>query len=97
MPRQPPEKHRLAPKFRQNPDKSKARNHSRCFRCARFCNPARGWNLQNPSLKFKNVPKAIEAEIQATPDIQQLDLWLDAFATARSIRTMPFAANAVSQ
>ena len=48
-------------------------------------------------LKFKNVPKAIEAEIQATPDIQQLDLWLDAFATARSIRTMPFAANTVSR
>ena len=44
-------------------------------------------------LKFKNVPEAIEAEIQATPDIQQLDLWLDAFATARSIRKMPFTAN----
>ena len=44
-------------------------------------------------LKFKNVPEAIKAEIQATPDIQQLDLWLDAFATARSIRKIPFAAN----
>jgi hypothetical protein len=44
-------------------------------------------------LKFKKVPEAIEAEIQATLDIQQLDRWLDALITARSIRKIPFAAN----
>ena len=48
-------------------------------------------------LKFKNVPEAIEAEILTTPEIQQLELWLDAFATARSIRKIPFAANTVSR
>ena len=48
-------------------------------------------------LKFKNVPEAIEAEIQATPDVQQLDLWLDAVITTRSIRKIPFAANTVSR
>src|SRR5262249_197379 len=43
--------------------------------------------------RYKKVPAAIEAEIEATQDIQQLDLWLDAFATARSLRQIPFAAN----
>jgi hypothetical protein len=53
--------------------------------------------LRQLRLKFKNVPEAIQAEIQATLDTQQLDLWLDAFATARSIRKIPFAANNVSR
>ena len=47
-------------------------------------------------LKFKKVPEAIEAEIQSTPDVQQLNIWLAAFATARSLRKIPFAANNVS-
>jgi len=44
-------------------------------------------------LKFKNVPEAVETEIQGTSDIQQLNQWLAAVITARSIRKIPFAAN----
>ena len=49
--------------------------------------------LRQLRLKFKKVPEAIEAEIQATQDSQQLALWFDAVITARSIRKIPFAAN----
>jgi hypothetical protein len=48
--------------------------------------------LRQLRLKFKSVPEAIEAEIQTTLDSRQLDLWIDAFATARSIRKIPCAA-----
>ena len=49
--------------------------------------------LRQLRLKFKNVPAAIEAEIQGTLDSQQLALWFDAVLTARSIRKIPFVAN----
>ena len=41
-------------------------------------------------LKFKRVSPAITAEIEAAQDVQQLDDWLDAFATAEKISDIPF-------
>jgi hypothetical protein len=41
-------------------------------------------------LKFKRVSPAISAQIEAAQDGQQLDNWLDAFATAEKITDIPF-------
>jgi hypothetical protein len=43
-------------------------------------------------LRFKKVPAAIEAKIQATDDAQQLDTWFDEFATARKLSDVDFDA-----
>ena len=40
--------------------------------------------------RFKTIPAAIEAKIQATNDSQQLDTWLDEFATARKLGDIDF-------
>src|SRR5262249_38239965 len=42
-------------------------------------------------LKFKRVPAAIEAEINATEDIKRLDDWLDDFATAKHLSDIRFS------
>src|SRR5262249_29331963 len=41
--------------------------------------------LRQLRLRFKAIPEAIEAKIQATDDSQQLATWLDEFATARKL------------
>jgi len=41
-------------------------------------------------VKFKRVPAAITAEIEATQDGQQFDAWLKAFALADKITDIPF-------
>jgi predicted transposase YdaD len=41
-------------------------------------------------LRFKRVPPAIKAEIEASEDSQQLDAWLEAFATAEKLTDIPF-------
>jgi hypothetical protein len=41
-------------------------------------------------LKFKKVPDAITAEVQATQDGEQLDAWLDVVLTAKKLSAMPF-------
>ena len=46
--------------------------------------------LEQIRLRFKQVPSAIETKIEATADIQQLDAWLKAFATARRLSDIPF-------
>jgi hypothetical protein len=46
--------------------------------------------LSQLRLKFKRVPKAVVAEIEACQDEQQLDGWLAAFATADKLSDIPF-------
>jgi hypothetical protein len=41
-------------------------------------------------LKFKHLPPAVTAEIEATQDDQQLKQWLEAFVTADKISDIPF-------
>jgi hypothetical protein len=41
-------------------------------------------------LKFKRVSAAVTAEIEAEQDVQQLNRWLAAFATADKISDIPF-------
>ena len=43
-------------------------------------------------LKFKRVSSAINAEIEASQEVQQLDTWLDALITADKITDIPFQA-----
>ena len=40
--------------------------------------------------RFKTVPQSIVAEIQATTDLRQFDIWGSAFASARTIADIPF-------
>jgi hypothetical protein len=40
--------------------------------------------------KFKTVPEDIVAEVQATTDVHQFDLWAKASATARTLDEIPF-------
>jgi hypothetical protein len=40
--------------------------------------------------KFKTVPESIVAEVQATTDLHQFDVWGSAFANARTITDIPF-------
>ncbi len=42
-------------------------------------------------LRFKRVPAAIEAEINATQDVQKLDDWLAEFVTARTLSDIHFS------
>ncbi len=42
--------------------------------------------------KFKTVPESIIAEVQATTDLHQFDVWGSAFANARAITDIPFTA-----
>jgi hypothetical protein len=46
--------------------------------------------LRQLRLRFKTIPAAIESKIQATDDSQQLDTWLDEFATARKLGDIDF-------
>jgi hypothetical protein len=46
--------------------------------------------LRQLRLRFKTIPAAIEAKIQATKDSQQLDTWLDEFVTARKLGDIDF-------
>jgi hypothetical protein len=47
--------------------------------------------LRQLRLKYKQVPAAIEAEINATQDIQQLQTWLDEFATSKKLADIRFS------
>jgi predicted transposase/invertase (TIGR01784 family) len=42
-------------------------------------------------LKFKRVPAAIEAEINATQDVRKLDDWLDELVTAKTLSDIHFS------
>ncbi len=42
--------------------------------------------------RFKTVPESVVAEVQATKDIHQFDVWGSAFAKARTIADIPFKA-----
>ncbi len=41
-------------------------------------------------LSFRCIPAVIQAEIEATTDIQTLDDWLDTFVKAKKISDIPF-------
>jgi hypothetical protein len=47
--------------------------------------------LRQMRLRFKRVPAAVEAEINATEDIKKLNDWLDEFATAKTLSAMHFS------
>jgi hypothetical protein len=40
--------------------------------------------------RFKTIPAAIEAKIQATDDRDQLDAWLDSVVTVRKLSDIDF-------
>jgi hypothetical protein len=50
--------------------------------------------LHQLRVKFKHLPPAVTAEIEATQDDQQLDQWLEAVLTADKISDMPFRTSA---
>jgi hypothetical protein len=49
--------------------------------------------LRQSRLRFKRISPAIAAEILAAQDGRQLDDWLDAFATADNLSSIPFQAS----
>jgi hypothetical protein len=49
--------------------------------------------LEQLRLRFKRVPAAVTAEVEAAQDVQQLNRWLAAFATADKISDIPFQSN----
>ncbi len=46
--------------------------------------------LRQLRLRFKKLPPAIEAKVQATEDSEQLDAWLDAVVTTRKLDDIDF-------
>jgi hypothetical protein len=48
--------------------------------------------LRQLRLRFKDVPAEMEAVIQRTADVSQLDEWLDQMATAKTLKEMGLAA-----
>ncbi len=48
--------------------------------------------LRQLRLKFKRVPAAITAEVEATEDVAQLDVWLGTLISAEKISEIPFQA-----
>src|SRR5262249_11817328 len=46
---------------------------------------AAGTRLLQLRLRFGELPAAVEQTVQATRDVEQLERWLDRFATAKSL------------
>ena len=49
--------------------------------------------LRQLRVRFKQVPEAVAAEVEAEQNGQQLDDWLDAVVTARKLSDIPFRSN----